>query len=301
MSVLYLLLPSLARFDALADMERLLARGDALPPGAVGELASSNCFHWGGGALPVAALLRDHLRHDAGNATWLCMDLAHVRADMTGARMLACGNLDVSLADATALADALRPALADLGMKLEPTQASRWHLRMPDDATLPTFDPPSAVLGDDIARHLPQGSGGRAWRKLFNEIQIILHQHPLNRGRVEIGQLPVNSVWFWGAGHLAGPVSSTLGNIFSDSELTVALATCAQVNVRGVQSFDATRRIDADTLVDLRHATPETCLGLARDALQAHCATALVLHFADGERWRLTRAQRWRLWRRPAS
>ena len=42
-------------------------------------------------------------------------------------------------------------------------------------------------------------------RMLLNEVQVLLHQHPLNAARQTRGLPPVNSVWFWGAGRLPAP------------------------------------------------------------------------------------------------
>lgn len=301
MSTLHVLLPAPGRFDTLPSMQHALARGDALPRGAVGELAASSCFTWQGADLPVAALLRDHARHDAGTAAWLCADPSHVHADMTGARMLACGNLDLDVAEAAALVEAVQPLLADAGMRIEPTWPARWHLRAAEDAVRPAFDTPAAVLGDDIADHLPKGPEGRPWRKLFNEVQMVLHQHPVNRERATAGRMTANSLWFWGAGRLPESFTSPLGTLFSDADLPIAMGARAGVATHGVDAFDTSVRLRQDALLDLTRAEPETCMELVDRTLKTRCAGALVLHFADGQRWRIARWQRWRLWRRAGS
>lgn len=48
---------------------------------------------------------------------------------------------------------------------------------------------------------LPEDRRIRRWT---NEAQMLLHAHPLNAQRAAAGQLPVNSIWWWGAGRHAG-------------------------------------------------------------------------------------------------
>ncbi|HET6587258.1 MAG TPA: phosphoglycerate mutase [Oleiagrimonas sp.] len=301
MNTLHALLPSLARFDSLPVMQRMLARGDSLTPGATGEQAISSYFDWPGTTLPVAALVREHLAGDAGDAVWLCADLAHIQPDMTGARILACGSLDVDPAEAEALAKPLRPWFGDSGLRLEITTPARWHLRLPSGAILPAFDSPGDVLGDDLIRHLPEGDAGRRWRQLINETQILLHQHPLNRQRQQQGRMTVNSLWLWGGGSLPMWIKSDLQRVYADDLLPVSLARRAGVEVLPLEAFDDNRRLAGDTLLDLgRSGAPEGCADMLFGMLRQRRIHSLVLHFAGGERWRITRGQRWRFWRRGA-
>ena len=56
--------------------------------------------------------------------------------------------------------------------------------------------------GGEPADLLPAGNEGSVWRRRMNEAQMVLHAHPGNEAREARGELPVNSVWFWGAGEL---------------------------------------------------------------------------------------------------
>lgn len=298
MSTLYALLPPLGRFDAVPAMRAWLARGDRLEAGATGEQATASYFLWPGSRLPAAALMRAALDQPVDGHAWLCLDPAHVRPDMTGARMLACGDIDLDAAEADALARPLRPLFGDAGMRLETTLPSRWHLRLPADSPLPDFHAPAEVLGDDITRYLPAGPAGRRWRQLFNESQILLHQNPLNREREAHAQLSVNSLWPWGGGRLPAWVKTGLGEIYADDLLPRALAGQTGVATRPLDTFDASRSVRVDTLLDLgRSASPQACMALLSDVLGRRRVRSLVLHFATGERWRVSRWQRWRVWR----
>lgn len=299
MSTLRVLLPPMARFGALPDVQRRLLRGDRLDDGAASELAASSYFKRPGTTLPVASLVREHLAGDAGDAVWICADLAHVKPDMTGARMLACGSLDISRDEAQSLAAPLRPLFGDSGMRLETTTPTRWHLRLPSGSPLPTFDSPGEALGDDLIQHLPEGDAGRRWRQLFNETQILLHQHPLNQQRQQRGQMTANSLWLWGGGSLPTWVKSELQLMYADDLVPVSLASRAGIDVHPLEAFDANRRLASDTLLDLgRSGSPEACADMLFGMLQRRLVDILILHFAGGERWRITRGQHWRFWRR---
>ncbi|HEX7339801.1 MAG TPA: phosphoglycerate mutase [Rhodanobacteraceae bacterium] len=297
----YAVLPALARFDQIPQLKRRLARADALKPGARHELAVGDGFQWPGDSLPVAALIREHVVHDAGEHVWLCADLAHCEPDMTGVRVLAIGSLTLTAADAEALAAPLRPLFGDSGMPLETTLPSRWHLRLPADAPLPQMEAPGDVLGDDLARHLPEGAAGRRWRQILNETQIVLHQHALNRQRAQQGQSTVNSLWLWGAGRLPAWVKANVAVAYGDDLLLAALADKAGVPLQPLDALPTTQPLPHDVLLDLGGSTdPAACSELLLGLLDGKQADALTLHFAGGERWRLTRAQRWRFWRHAA-
>ena len=46
---------------------------------------------------------------------------------------------------------------------------------------------------------LPTGEDARRWQRLLNEIQVTLHNHPVNAVREAAGRRTINSLWFWGS------------------------------------------------------------------------------------------------------
>ena len=58
-------------------------------------------------------------------------------------------------------------------------------------------------LGRSVDALLPQGADALLLHGSFNEIQMLLHDHPVNAAREARGALTVNSLWLWGAGRLA--------------------------------------------------------------------------------------------------
>ncbi|NII10426.1 phosphoglycerate mutase [Oleiagrimonas sp. C23AA] len=299
MSMLHVLLPSTQRTGALTDAMPWLLRGDHLPDAEAGyHAALRGFFRTPAGSWPVAALTRDALYGDAEGSTWLGADLAFVQPDLTGARLLACGHLDISREESAALAAELAPSFGDRGFVLEPSLPSRWHLRLPRGAQPPHFDDPEQVLGDDLLEHLPQGGDGRRWRALLTETQVLLHQSDINAQRQQRGQAPANSLWFWGGGALPAWVKSELGLAISDEPVVRALATRSHVAHQVLPQFDAaTLKAHAQVLLDLEREADLTRWWPQLEALwrEGH---SLMLHATSGERWQLKPGHRWRLWRR---
>jgi hypothetical protein len=300
-------LPVLARFEPAHPLRRLLARADRLEEGPRGYLAALAAWFDAPQPLPAGALTRQLAAGDAGDALWLCADPAWVEPDMSGARLLACGQMRLSPAEAEALAEPLAPLLEEQGMHLALTTPDRWHLRLPPGTAVPDFPAPEQALGENLLQHLPQGPEGRRWRILQNELQVALHQHPLNAQRRAAGKPPVNSLWLWGAGALPAKVRTGLQGVVSDDPLLRALAARAGI-VHHPRPDGASGRA-ADTvpspstetwLLDLQDLPADVIAdawwpridGLAR-------RDRLRLSFASGERCEHRPWHRWRFWRRP--
>lgn len=286
-----LLLPErrrLGRLPAGGALARRLGRGDRLPDAEPGERAQLlRWFELLPRGWPAAAITR---ARDAGDATlhaWLRADPAHVRPDMTGARVLAIGDLGLSAEEAASLLEPLRPLFGDAGFPISAPHPARWYLALPREARLPAFSPPEAVLGDDLAAHLPEGPEGRRWRALLNEAQILLHHHPVNAARLAAGRLPVNSLCFWGFGVLPDRVQARVAEVAGEEALLASLAALSEPGPGGaLHDLRALRGIEAlETAVE--------------SALENARGGELRLDFADGAAWSLRAGQRWRVWRRP--
>ena len=46
----------------------------------------------------------------------------------------------------------------------------------------------------------PSPDGAINWMRLQNELQMVLHAHPVNAAREDAGKPTINGVWFWGGG-----------------------------------------------------------------------------------------------------
>ena len=71
-----------------------------------------------------------------------------------------------------------------------PAKSGPWALACPTDMECDTAEPVQ-VEGDDIRDRLPAGRDGAKIRKLTNELQMLLHEHPINIRRAARGLAPV--------------------------------------------------------------------------------------------------------------
>jgi hypothetical protein len=307
MAELTLLLPELDRLSPTSSASLTLwtRRGDAQAPTEPGRAACLRThFDFIGTSVPVAALTRSLDAADAATALWVRADPAWVMADAVTLRLMACGEVGLTREECDALAAALKPLFGDAGFPLEATTASRWYLRCPSGAQLPAFSAPSAALGDDIARHLPEGDAGRRWRHLLNEAQVILHNHPVNAARDRRGAVPVNSLWFWGAGKLPDWVRTAFTGVHGSDDVIRALAVRAGIamiddGAAALADFDpgARRLIDMAAVRDSLELDRQWLQPIAK-LLAVRTLSSLHLHFASGERYTYRPAHRWRFWRR---
>lgn len=296
--VLTLLLPERRRFagQALGEVAgKRLGRADRLESGHAGEREQLlRHFQLLPRGWPMAAITRQFEAGDAAVHAWLRADPVFIRPDAGGARLMAWGNLGLSPAEAEAFLKPLKPMFGDTGFPISATSPEHWFLMLPRESKLPVFTPPADGLGADLFDHLPEGPEGRRWRALLNEAQILLHNHPRNAERIAAGLMPVNSLWFWGGGILPDAVTCLAEQVDSTDPEILALVALAQGRVP--------EDCAGSVLHDLRHARDwQAVAARIDDALAGRGGPrpAIVLDFADGQRWRIEHRQRWRFWRRP--
>ncbi len=280
-------------------LHRLACRADAESVQAGEEARIARAFDILPRGLPVAALTRQLDADDASGCTWLRADPGFVRADMATVRLYACGDMDLSQEECEALLAPLKPLFGDEGFPISAPTPSRWYLCLPHESIVPAFDPPSAVIGDDLFAHMPEGDAGRRWRRLMNESQVILHNHEVNARRVAQGKLPVNTLWFWGASRPPDHVRCARAQVRSGDVLLRALSARAGVDF----STDAqAATLPPGALADLRDVADATLLDAHWIApLTARAARGelggVTLDFGDGLILRWRPAYRWRFWR----
>ena len=302
MSTLHVLMPPIAHADAHPAFHHWLARGDRLPDIRNGRVAAlRDHFSFPGDGMPAAPLRHHCHAGDVGGGNWLCADPAYVRSEATGARLMACPVSDLSDAEAEALATALRPLLAEVGT-LQADTPAEWCVRLANGVQPATFTDPDDALGASLIDVLPEGDAARAWRRLFNEIQVALHAHPVNAARVAARKLPVNALWFWGAGALPDSVDTRLAVVASADDVVRGLAKLAgAVRVEPLPIALETADVRGEALLDLqrlgdRESATEWLTTFER-WLRRRRFDGIALTFAGGECYRMRHAHRLRFWR----
>ncbi len=195
--------------------------------------AASAAAEWLGIPLPAppAWLRLDGERHPGGRdpvsgrrGRWLaCMDPVSMAADMRELHMLEhAPALDED--EAAALREDFLPSLEERGFSLRVGGAGHWYVSSEREYAF-TAAAPAVARSGRIRDELPAGPDGGVFRALGNEIQMLWHDHPVNRKRARRGLPPVNSVWFWGGGGAAaGPVGEQrLPPLYADEPLLTGL------------------------------------------------------------------------------
>ena len=282
--------------DPETVFERALLRGffsEADPP----PWAALSC--WGDTGVPPAGpvLRADPLHLQAGTQH-------HVHFDQA--------RLDVDAEESAELLASLNTLLQPDGMALEAPTPGRWYLHLPAAVDL-TNQPLSDGLALGTALWAPRGRDATRFKGLLTELQMLLHDHPLNAARERLGQLPVNSLWLWGEGPLPTDCRAPFDLIVGGDAMGRGLAFasgadwCADWSARD-PSAPALRSlwvIDA-LLRPALWGDREAWLAALLD-LEGALATALETHLAGadldlrplaGQRYRCSSGHRWRIWRR---
>jgi hypothetical protein len=84
------------------------------------------------------------------------------------------------------------------------------------------------VAGRNINGFLPAGGDARTWVSIGNEMQMLLHRHPVNERREQEGRLTANGLWFWGGGTLPARAVASWRHVWSDDPLVKGLAAISQ-------------------------------------------------------------------------
>lgn len=244
--------------DALGDLacpalETLLTRGrrTSQPPQSLEATIADLFGHPEGAPYGAFRLLGEaESSIEIEEKSWLIADPVHLRFHQERLILADGASLSISTEEAQALTDGLNAHFADLG-RFYVSAAERWYLQLADDTPLHRYVAPplSTVAGRSVEHLLPELLHERPIRTLMNEIQTVLHAHPVNRRREDEGRLPINSLWLWGSGQLPPRRETDFDGVWSTNTLTRGLARAAGVRTHPVP--DAASRF-------FEHAAPDT-------------------------------------------
>lgn len=248
---------------------------------------------------------------------WLRADPVHLRLQRD--QLVLLPDVKVGTDEAGLLCAALNEHFAGQGMEFFAPHPQRWYVRvgrLPEIETVPL----SQAAGRNVRDLLPRGREAAHWHRVFNEIQMLLFDHPVNEAREARGELPINSLWLWGGGCGANVLpQKNYEHVGSDEELAGMFAVAAEISFeewpqqwhaeeeRGAQLLvwtglrSALRRGDLDAW---RSALQKFETGYAQplwQALRAGKIARLQLDILGGEYDRhllLTRTDTWVFWRR---
>ena len=236
--ILDLFLPQEISVDACAGLsvhvlEKMLAR--AKPALLTSEVYSADtleewlCRTFGVARQldePIApiTLMADGMQ--PGTGYWLRADPVHLQMQRT--QLFLHPDVPLNADEAAQLCASLNAHFAAEGLSFFSPHPQRWYLQMksiPDIVTRPL----SQVAGRNVQTYLPIGPDALHWHKVFNEIQMLFFEHPVNQAREVRGDLPINSIWLWGGGHAVKQLARPYTKVYGDSYLAGAFAQAAGI------------------------------------------------------------------------
>jgi hypothetical protein len=195
-------LPALSRLLARWTVE---ARDDgdewSLTPPHERVLARELGLAGADGCLPWAA----HEAAGAGRSTddlaWGWVTPVHWQVGADQVSLLDPAQLALAGAEheSRALFDTVQPLFESEGFVLVWRPGLHWLAAHESLRDLPTASL-DRVIGRNIERWLPDRQTARPLRRLQNEVQMLLHDDPINQAREARGEWPVNSFWLSGCG-----------------------------------------------------------------------------------------------------
>jgi len=219
---------------------------------------------------PVApyAALGDGLT--PGGQYWLCVDPVHLQLLRDRIIVQQCPEAEIGADEAALLVQTLNQHFSADGLQFFAPHASRWYLSLQHAPALQTH-PLRDVLGLDANSLLSEGQDALMWHGRLNEVQMLLHDHPVNLEREEQGKQPVNSIWPWGGGGVRKSLNSPFDAVWAQPPFMRGLALAA-----GVASSSL-----PDSLTEWLNAIPGNGAHLvALDGLSASAASG------DADAWR---------------
>ena len=228
-----LVIPGLLSADAglrLPALELLLARGRRAhtePEQLEGWLLEA--FGLPKTPLSAGALTLLGQGGDPGADRWVRADPVHLQLMRDGVVFVPGTAFGIRPDEAQVLVQALNAHFAGR-MEIQALEPARWSARLARELEA-TLDSPLEMAG----RRVAPGSKADA---LLNEVQMVLHEHPVNEAREARGEPALNSVWLWGAGRAPdfaeADEKAKWQSVTADEPIALGLARGAQVRARGL-------------------------------------------------------------------
>jgi hypothetical protein len=173
------------------------------------------------GALTLAAAGGEPAAH-----CWARADPVHLKLMRDRLILVPSPAFALSREEADALVEALNRHFGER-LWLTAPEPGRWCARLDREFACGAASPLDVAGRDvDLALRIG-GEAGKRWAALLNEVQMLLHSHPVNQAREERGEAAVNSVWLWGAGVAPQVPPSRWQTVSADDPVARGLARLA--------------------------------------------------------------------------
>ncbi|MBC7621951.1 MAG: hypothetical protein H7232_01025, partial [Aeromicrobium sp.] len=245
--------------DALLRRSRVLVA----PPSAL-EPALLRAFGLTADTQAVAPLTRLADGGTPSDEAWLRADPVHLAISRDNAQLFDSHVVNPTADEMAAIAATINGHFVAQGIQVEFPNPARGYITT-EPNNLPKSTPLWQMSGANVFDNLPLSKTRTNWRSISNEIQMLLHEHPVNEKRTAAGTPTINGLWIWGGGTVADALNGTdpaleppsFTHVFARLALARGLAMAHGLTLAALPPrFDATV-IQPDALVVLHTATRE--------------------------------------------
>lgn len=113
---------------------------------------------------------------------------------------------DLDRGEAAAFCTTLAAHFAADGLVFHTPRADAWFVTA--TASVPVETTPLSAIAGPLHPYLPHGANGNTWRRWLSEMQMLLHEHPVNAAREAAGRQPVTGIWIADGGVLPAPLEA---------------------------------------------------------------------------------------------
>lgn len=150
---------------------------------------------------PIAAIAAHADGLVVDDAYWLRADPVHLMLQRDSFSLSEPAPLQVAREQAELIIADLNQHFSQDGMTFCIGNSGAWYLRLKQMPEIQTTLP-SVAMDRNIYQFMPQGAAASVWVSYLNEIQMLLHEHPVNIQRESKQQAAINSVWLSGGGFM---------------------------------------------------------------------------------------------------
>ena len=148
---------------------------------------------------PAGAILAQADDAELASMFWICAQPVHLAVNRDELVLLPPAQLHLPEEQARALFSSVEAHCAGRGLQMKYIEAGLWCIGTDRGQNLATTEM-QFVEGRSVDHALPSGRDARWWQRLIVELQMLLHEHPVNITRENHGEAVVNSLWLWGGG-----------------------------------------------------------------------------------------------------
>ncbi|PKO92094.1 MAG: hypothetical protein CVU15_06760 [Betaproteobacteria bacterium HGW-Betaproteobacteria-1] len=240
-------------------------------------------------ALPIAAIAylgeknpgEDKPAEAAGDGYFLFADPVHLVLQRDSFSLSAPVPMVLTADETSNLLDSLNRHFVSDGLRFMAGASGHWYLHLAESPAMVSHHPGLAV-DRDIRTFLPRGSGAARWHQLGNEIQMLLHSHPVNQCRESMGHATCNSLWFWGGGKLPQKGAAMSVRAYGAMPLLRGLGRLGEIECTDLPDDFSAIDSHSQTWVQLEESASidENWFRPAADALRRGKLRCLQLSFA---------------------